>query len=125
MNSYQLRINYNHLKHQINHDYLSVRDYLTRCFISNLVIINNSLKPVESLTMEESLYNQLLKGVIHFSDAKQVFRVLNLVDAIPDALDMLPCVEEFICKKHIPTKVSYVQTTIDSGYHFVVNLKII
>lgn len=123
MNSSYLRVNMNHMKGQINHDFLAAKDHLTKCVIANFAIIHCTTRRLDSIVMEDGAYNQVLKTCLSLPGLKEVLAYLELVEFHYDALDMYTFVEEFVASKYKPNKVCYVLVTIDAGYYLSVTMK--
>lgn len=123
MNSYLLRVNYNHLKGEINHDYLAMKDHLTRSLIGSLAIIHSTVKRLDSLVMEDNSYNHILRTAMSVGTNQDLFKLLDLSSNVYETLDMHTFVEEFMLSKYKPNKTCYLLVTIDSGYYLNVTLK--
>lgn len=125
MNSFILRVNCNHLKPLIEHDYLGVRDHLFRCAIASICAVNwAGLRP-EHLVIEERHYHGLYQSALVLEDLKECFLHLRLDSSPYQYLEVNDYVEEFLRMKLNGRRQNYLSATIDSGHHFVVGLKLI
>lgn len=124
MNAYQLRINMNHMRHDVRRDYMGTKDLLTRCVIAGLAIVHCTVQPLDSIIMEDYGYNQLLKTALCQPSLESCFELLGVIGQINSiALDIYTFIEEFIVKYHKPNKSCYVLITIDSSYHLIITIK--
>lgn len=123
MNSYQVRVNMNHMKAAIEQDYMAAKDHLTRSTLASLAIVHCSSKPLHSITMEDHQYNLLYQHALSQPTLELAFTCLGLQTNLATALDIHSYIEEFILRHHNPTKTSYCLITIDSAYYLVITLK--
>lgn len=124
MNAYQVRINMNHMRHEVRQDFIGTKDVLTRCVIADLAIVHYTMRPLDSIIMEDYGYNQLLRTALYQPSLEHSFELLGVIGQINSvALDIYAFIEEFIVKYHKPNKSCYVLVTIDSSYHLIITIK--
>lgn len=125
MNSYILRVNCNHLRKQIDTDYLAIRNHLYLCVLASLCVLNTNEKVLPYLAIEDSYYQTALDHALSTDSVQSAIAALGVVAPPRQFLEIHEHVEEFFRLKLVDTRRNYVSVTIDSGYHLVVNLKLI
>lgn len=124
MNSYILRINCNHLKKEINKDYMGIRNHLYLCVLASICVYNSTRVMVSGLVVEDGYYQKALEHALSTDSIQEAITLLGVVSPPQMFLEIHELVEEFLALKFNPMKTSYLSVAIDSGYHLVVNLKV-
>ena len=124
MDSYVLRINCNHLRKEINKDYMGIRNHLYLCVLASVCVYNSTRVAVCNLTIEDAYYHRALEHAMASGSIQEAIALLGVVAPPRMFLETHELIEEFLALKYNPAKQSYLSVSIDSGYHLVVNLKV-
>lgn len=125
MNSYILRINCNHLKREINKDYMGMRNHFYLCTLASICVYNSTKGVIRNMLVEDAHYQRVLEQALSTPSIEEAISFLGVLSPPHMFLDVHDLVEEFFCLKFNPNKQNYLSVSIDSGYHMVVNLKVL
>lgn len=122
MHAYQLKINVNNLRKEIEKDYFKYRDIFFRCLIGNLCVYNQLYgNVVYNSIIEDSHYNQYLLYLVNRSASlEDILKEIDSPYNVSIFLDTNVYFEEFIRMKHNPKKLNNYQLTIDDMCNIVV-----
>lgn len=125
MNERILKINYVHLKGDIETNYLGVLDTLYKTMAMILNNYDNNISHLSNLVLENEKYHQL------FGDLDSVTTPTSIVPNSKDytskiasiVLDMQIPLERLVFTRHNNNLENIYSLTIDSDYHCVITLK--
>lgn len=124
MRTFQLKVNVNNIKCNINNHYFKYRDIFYRMLITNICIyryINYDLP--QNTIIEESHYNQIFLNLINRQlSLKEIFQELNIETELLLYIDMSLYIEEFLQQKHSNNHINVYSLHIsDNGYLVISN----
>lgn len=125
MNSFMLRVNCNHLRKEIDKDYMAIRNHLYLCVLASLCVFNSNDRKLPYLIVEDSYYHTSLEHALCADSVQSAIAALGVVAPPQQFLEIHDHVEEFFRMKIADNRRNYLSVTIDSGYHLVVSLKLI
>ena len=103
---------------------MGIRNHLYLCVLATICIYNSTRCKVSNLTIEDSYYHRALEHAMGSGSIQEVITLLGITNPPRAFLEIHELVEEFLALKYDPAKQSYLNVSIDSGYHMVVNLKV-
>lgn len=127
MKTYQLKINVNNIKQEIEQNYFKYKDIFYKSLIVNLCIYNTFNKNILSNTIiDDSHYNQYLLYLANKqATVEELISEINHEFATNIFLDTNLYIEEFINMKHSDRYFNLYQLTIDDSYNIVITNKLI
>jgi len=124
MRTFQLKVNVNNIKRNINNHYFKYRDIFYRILVTN-VCVYNYINPnlLQNTIIEESHYNQQFLNLSNKQlSLKEMLQELNIETELPLYMDVSLYIEEFLQVKHSNNHINVYSLSIsDNGYLLISN----
>lgn len=124
MRTFQLKVNVNNIKRDINNHYFKYRDMFYRMLVTNICIYNYiNYGLLQNTIIEESHYNQVFLNLANKQmSLEEILRELNIETELPLYMDISLYIEEFLQQKHSNNHINVYSLSIsDNGYLVIDN----
>lgn len=125
MRTHTLKMNYNHLKQEIETDFLSMRHvFYTSLALCIVYLDGNTRRYLSNATFEDSAFRSLTQDILGaVTLGYSPFEQLGLGKYPYLVEDMIVYLDEFLSKHHHHTLLNIYNLTIDEKYNIVITNK--